>query len=131
MKILLGDDSQPDGILLRICLAEIGCVAEVEQAIDGERILALVEAAAGRSPFPFRLIILDLNLPRIDGIELLRRIRLRRELDPVPLIVMTSSTNPVDRRRAEALKPTAFIEKASDYRGMLAIVERLVEYLGP
>ena len=75
-------------------------------ASDGKEVLRIIspEQAARRKPNPLGLIILDLNLPRHDGIEILERLRETTELAHVPVVVLTSSDSPRDRLVANSAR---------------------------
>ncbi len=128
-KLLLADDSHGDGMLLEMAFAEIGCQVEITRATNGEIAHHLLQDAAAQVPIPFALILLDLNLPKVNGLELLRSIRGWPTLHSVPVVMMTSSVNPSDRKRAEEFTPTRFIVKPNDFHGMIAVAKILAQYV--
>jgi DNA-binding response OmpR family regulator len=79
------------------------------------------------------LIILDLNLPRHDGIEILQRLRENATLARVPVVVLTSSDSPRDRLLATQLGAARFIRKPSNleqFLGLGAVFRELLEQSG-
>ena len=77
------------------------------------------------------LVLLDLKLPKVDGVEVLRRIRNDERTRLLPIVVLTSSTNPRDRRSALRLQAAAFLTKPDDYAGMCILVKELSSYIFP
>ena len=92
-KILLVEDSAPDAMLIRQALREAGVEGAVEVVTDGEQ--ALARLRAGASP---DLMLLDLNLPRMDGRAVLSEMRGDAALSEIPVIVLTTSSAPHDVR---------------------------------
>src|SRR5262245_5470052 len=86
-RILLAEDNPADVYLIREALREHGVDCNMQVASDGREVLTLI---AGENPATideFELIILDLNLPRHDGIEILERLRESTRLAHVPVVV--------------------------------------------
>jgi CheY-like chemotaxis protein len=77
---------------------------EVYLVADGAQAIEFVAAAEkdAAAPFP-HLLLLDLNLPKIDGLEVLRRIRSGEKCRDIPVLVVTSSDSPADRSGAAQL----------------------------
>jgi two-component system, chemotaxis family, response regulator Rcp1 len=73
------------------------------------------------------LILLDLNLPKKNGFEVLAEIRQDAHLKDISVIVMTSSANPLDIRRAYALKANCCLTKSIDLEPFFKLVKALVE----
>jgi len=95
--ILLVEDEPSDAFLLKRAFARAGVQNPIQHVNRGDMGLAYLEgineyADRGRFPLPV-LIILDLKLPGMSGLELLRWIRLQRELRRIPVLVMTSETD--------------------------------------
>jgi len=106
-RIVLAEDSGPDVILVKETLRTAGIEAELRVFVNGEecvRHLTTSEALPDA-------IIIDLNLPLVDGFELLRLLRGERRYDGVPVAVLTSSRATEDRRRCSELGANAFITK--------------------
>jgi CheY-like chemotaxis protein len=130
-RLFLIDDNQGDGMLLDLAFTDAGRPVDITQARDGGTGLELLREAVRTLPFPYRLIVIDLNLPRIDGLELLARLHGWPELAGVPIVILTSSTNPTDRLRGLERNPGAFLIKPDDYRGLAGVVNQLSAYLFP
>jgi CheY-like chemotaxis protein len=120
--ILLAEDNPADAYLIREALGEHGVVLTLRVATDGKEMLALLggESAAMTSDLP-QLIILDLNLPCHDGIEILQRVRAMGELNHVPVVILTSSDSPRDRKIATELGATRYLRKPSSLEQFLEL----------
>ena len=105
-RIVMMEDNPADVLLIREALREQGLEVDLVVVPDGEAALAWLGGDASAD-----LILLDLNLPRHDGIEVLERIRSTRSLREVPVAVVSSSDSPHDRAGAERLGADRFIAK--------------------
>ena len=92
MKILLVDDSDADVYLFQEAFRRLQNVHELAVARDGEQALQHLHAAAGHE-YLRTLILLDLNLPKMDGFEVLRTIRADPKLCAIPVVVFSSSSD--------------------------------------
>ena len=109
--ILLVEDNSGDVGLVREALAEYRVDCDIAVVSDGEKAMEFVDDAdIGRLGRP-DLVILDLNLPRRSGHEVLMRIRSSNVLADVPVIVLTSSNAQRDRQEAAALGATRYVRK--------------------
>jgi CheY-like chemotaxis protein len=75
-----------------------------------------------------KLMLLDLNLPRADGFEVLERVRSSKRCSQIPVIIMTSSAAPADRDKSTALGASAYFQKPSQYEAFLKIGEIVAHY---
>jgi two-component system, chemotaxis family, response regulator Rcp1 len=121
-EILLGEDNPADVYLVREALREHGVDCTLRVAADGAEMLRMISAEqalaeAGR----LGLIILDLNLPRHDGSEILQRLRATGELAHVPVVVLTSSDSPRDRLVATQFGAACFLRKPSNLEQFLSL----------
>jgi two-component system, chemotaxis family, response regulator Rcp1 len=106
LRIVVFDDNAADVHLLRETLAENGITCELEVFHDGEQINGYLPSAKAVD-----LFVIDLNLPKITGDEILARIRQDETLAVVPVLILTSSNSTRDRDRAMKLGATAFVCK--------------------
>jgi chemotaxis family two-component system response regulator Rcp1 len=120
VQILLAEDNPADVYLIRHALAENHVSCSLELARDGKEALSFL-LTEGDSPTVPDLILLDLNLPQHDGMEVLQRIRQDHRMTAVPVIVFTSSDSPSDRLSATQLGITRYIKKPSMLDDFLAI----------
>jgi CheY-like chemotaxis protein len=122
LNILLIDDNPGDVRLAKEVLKESPHIAGIHVAVDGEEAVAVLRSA-GRGTVRPDLIILDLNLPRKDGREVLREIKSDPALHYIPVIVFTSSKAEKDVLNAYELHANCYITKAVD----LISAERLLK----
>lgn len=115
-EILLAEDNPADVYLIREALREHRVDCTLQVISDGKEVLAVL---ADRTARPLHLIILDLNLPRHDGIEILERLRESATLCNVPVVVLTSSDSPRDRQVATGLGAARFLRKPSSLEQFL------------
>jgi CheY-like chemotaxis protein len=129
LNLLLAEDNLPDALLVREAIRMENLPLEVYVAADGAQVIEFVAAAEkdAAAPFP-HLLLLDLNLPKIDGLEVLRRIRFGGKCKDIPVIVVTSSDSPADRSGAVQLGARYF-RKPITYDGFLKIGAILREFL--
>jgi len=129
-EILLAEDSPADVYLIREALREHGVDATIRVASDGREVLQLICPDNADTAVPrLDLIILDLNLPRHDGIEILERLRGSAQLARVPVVVLTSSDSPRDQKVANQLGATCYLRKPSSLDQFLALGEVLKKLL--
>ncbi|MBV9891466.1 MAG: response regulator [Rhizobacter sp.] len=116
--ILIVEDNEKNMKLVRDILRHHG--HETVEAATGEDGVRL---AAERRP---DLVLMDIQLPDIDGIEALRRIRRDRSLDAIPVIAVSASVMPDDQQKIVTSGFDAFITKPINLKQFLATVQRLL-----
>ncbi len=104
--ILLVEDSSADAFLIQEALRQVGFEHTVEVVVDGEQ--ALTRLRSGSRP---DLVLLDLNLPRKDGREVLAEVKTDRELCAIPVIVLTTSSAPPDVAFAYEHHANSYVRK--------------------
>jgi CheY-like chemotaxis protein len=103
-NLLLAEDNLPDALLVREAIKMENLPVEVSIASDGERAIDIIEKAENDPDAPCpHVLLLDINLPRIDGFEVLRRIRASDKFKNLPVLMVTSSDSPADRSEAAKL----------------------------
>lgn len=125
MKLLLVEDNLGDVGLIREALSSCEAKAEMSVARDGIEALSQLEGGQGARP---DLILLDLNLPRMDGRELLARLKSHPELRKIPVVVFTSSNAPQDVAKAYALHANCYLVKPTDLAGIERTVSLINEF---
>jgi chemotaxis family two-component system response regulator Rcp1 len=123
--ILLGEDNPADVYLIRQALEENGVRYTLEVASHGGEMIAAV-SKRGKAP---DLVVLDLNLPRHDGLEILKLIRENQDFSCVPVVILTSSDSPKDRTAASTLGAACYIRKPSNLEEFMAIGQTLQSLL--
>jgi DNA-binding response OmpR family regulator len=103
-NILLAEDNLPDALLVREAIRRENLRVEVYLASDGQQAIDFIARAEQdpNAPHP-QLLLLDLNLPKVDGFEVLRRLRESAALKDIPVLITSSSDSPSDRNLAAEL----------------------------
>src|ERR1051326_2928075 len=108
-RVLIVEDNPTDEIVLRRAIREEGLNVEILVIKDGENALDYLEnCAVEEAP---HLVIIDINLPKRDGLEVLRKCRFRPALMQTKTLVFTSSDEPSDHSRSELLGADAYLRK--------------------
>ena len=123
-EILLIEDNPSDARYTQIALEDLGIANKLTVLTDGEEALAYVYrrgkyAQAARPD----CILLDWNLPKADGSEVLEIIRNDRQLNDIPVIVVTGSREQADVVKAYHLKASGYITKPMDLSAVHTIME--------
>src|SRR4051812_39096211 len=115
ISILLVEDDPGDVLMTREALGESKLLHELTVLNDGrEAVDYLMEAAAGARPRP-DLVLLDLNLPRVDGREVLEFIKQDARLRRIPVVVLTTSSADEDIISSYDLYANAYVTKPVDF----------------
>ncbi len=121
VEILLVDDNPLDAELAMRGLKEHNLANNIEWVKDGEQALDYVYrrgAFAGRSGSGPRLILLDLKMPKIDGIEVTRVLKADEKTRHIPIVIMTSSEEERDITESYSLGVNSYIVKPLDFSGL-------------
>jgi DNA-binding response OmpR family regulator len=122
VRIFMLEDHTPDVFLVQKALRENQVRFQLNRFEDGERAMqALQSRGAGALETP-DLFILDLNVPKVDGMDVLRAIRKDPAMAEVPIAVLTSSRALQDKVEAMALGANRFITKPADLQSFVRIV---------
>lgn len=130
--ILLVEDNPDDEALALRALKRSTTVEEIVVARDGVEALDYLFASgshAGRDAYVMpRLVLLDLKLPRIDGLEVLRRMRADERTRLIPVVVLTSSAEEQDLIDGYGLGANSYVRKPVDFALFTRAVEQLKLY---
>jgi CheY-like chemotaxis protein len=111
----------PDALLVREAIRMEGLPLEVHVASDGERALDFLKRTEVDSATPRPdVLLLDINLPKVDGFEVLRIVRASEKYREIPVLIVTSSDSPADRKEAAALG-AGYFRKPPSYEEFLKI----------
>ena len=129
LRVLLIEDDEDHVFLIRRALADLAGVAvAVEVAADGEQALERLARArfeAGGLP---QLVLLDLKMPRMGGLEVLGHLRADDSTRDLPVVVLTSSEHREDREEALRLGATWFVCKPTDGRRLRSEIQQLAAH---
>ena len=127
--ILLVEDNASDEKLALLAFKRCGVPCEIAVARDGVDALDYLFATGayqGRDPMALpALILLDLKLPRISGLEVLRRVRAVPETQLLPVVILTASRQDEDLIRAYSLGVNAYLRKPVDFSEFQEIAKAL------
>jgi CheY-like chemotaxis protein len=119
LRVFLAEDNRADVFLVEMALKEHQVPFSMYSAEDGEEALKLVERFGRDEPIP-DIALLDLNLPRQEGDQVIRSLRAHPCCAAIPIVVMTSSDSDRDRAMAERYG-AVFFSKPSDLSGFLEL----------
>ncbi len=125
VHVLLVEDSEADVQLLRRMLGKAAVANDVAVAGDGVEALAYLREPGRRAP---DVILLDLNLPRMDGFETLAALKADDRLRGIPVIVLTSTRDRESVNRSYALHASAFVTKPAGLDGYRAVVAAFEDF---
>jgi CheY-like chemotaxis protein len=129
VEILLVEDDPGDVVLIRESFQDHKVANELTVVSDGVQALAFLrregEYATARRP---GLVLLDLNLPRLNGIEVLEQIKGDPALATIPVVVLTTSDSEDDIVRSYTLHANAYITKPVDFERFRHVVHQIDEF---
>jgi hypothetical protein len=130
--ILLVEDNHQDETLILRTLRKVNVANRVDVVRDGQQALDYLFCAgefAGREATDLPVVVLlDINLPRIDGLEVLSRLRADPRTRLLPVVVLTSSDEDRDRLKSYENGANSFVRKPVDFAQFAEIVARLGIY---
>lgn len=132
IRILIADDDADDRILIADAFEEARLSNPVDFVEDGIELLEYLRHEGKYSDLPAGsqpgLILLDLNMPRMDGRTALEQIRADKELRRIPIVVLTTSKSEEDILKTYNLGVNSFITKPVTFEGLCDIVQILSRY---
>ena len=127
--ILLAEDNVGDVILTRQALQESGIEHTLVVVRDGVEACEYLFPAAGAEPQPLpSLVLLDQKMPRIDGLEVLRRIRESERTRCLPVVMLTSSIEPRDLQQSYRLGVNSYLRKPLTFERFVHMIRLTGEY---
>jgi CheY-like chemotaxis protein len=127
--ILLVDDSENDLLFMRRAFKKAQSSIPLQEVCNGEEAIAYLKGDglySDRNKFPLpRMVLLDLNMPKKDGFEVLTWVRAQPVLKRLAIIVLSASTRAPDVDRAFDLGATSFLVKPSNLESLTAMVRCL------
>lgn len=126
-RLLLVEDNPDDQFLFKRALRDVPGL-HIDVAGNGQE---AVDYLYSREQDPPGLVLLDLKMPQMGGIEALRLVREKEALASIPIVIFTSSNEPADIAEAMECKATDFVQKPVDFQRYNGTVRSLVrQYMG-
>ncbi|MBC8508542.1 MAG: response regulator [Chloroflexi bacterium] len=125
ISILLVEDDQVDVMTVKRALRELRVANPLHTAGNGEEALAFLRSPEHELP---GIILLDLNMPRMNGIEFLRIAKQDDGLKKIPIVVLTTSAEEQDRVQSFKLGVAGYMLKPVDYRQFVDVVRTIDLY---
>lgn len=123
------DDNPTDRLLMKRALLKTNFAHELVTAPDGQAATDLLKPGPNSSEFHRpSLILLDLNMPRKDGFQVLKELKEDIGLSGIPVVVYSTSSRPEDVRRCYALHANSYISKPTSYEELLEIANMICGY---
>ena len=131
-KILLVEDSDEDFEVARRAFVRTGFDYDIIRCCDGDQAIKFLKKHTGAdsqktSTLP-NLILLDLNLPGSDGVEVLETIKSDVNIRHIPVVMMTTSTDERDINRCYSLGANGYIQKPVDLKRFMLMIDCLSHY---
>jgi len=125
-RILLVEDNDDHAELVTRCFQDAGEKPELQRVCDGEEAIAWLDAQSA-SALP-SLVLLDLRLPKVDGMEVLAYIKGNPRLAALPVVILTTSDADHDVARAYGSHANSYVVKPFDFSRLRAVVQTLGIY---
>ena len=124
LKIMLVEDNIDHALLIRRAIKDLGGEHLVDSASDGQQALDSLEST-DQAP---DLILLDINMPGLSGFDVLERVRGDRQLQHIPVVMLTSSDANNDIAKAYELGASGYIAKPSHYQDLRGVLQNTLLY---
>jgi CheY-like chemotaxis protein len=123
--VLLVEDDHVDAMTVKRALRELHVANPLVHTINGEEALNHLRAESNDSPC---VILLDLNMPKMNGIEFLKIIKADEKLKGTPVVILTTSRDMHDKRETFALNIAGYIVKPPDYKKFVEAIRLVTLY---
>lgn len=125
-KILLVDDDVEDREIIKDALGDLGYHSVIHFEENGEKALSFLETAYNSGTLP-SMVILDLNMPRMNGTQTLRRLKNDDRFSNIPVIIYSTSLNNSERDECLALGAHSYVIKPVSYRDTVETAKRFYD----
>lgn len=129
LTILLAEDDDGHARLIERNLQRAGFVNRVVRATDGQEALDLVRGGSRLQSDTQFLLLLDINMPRVDGLEVLRQLKADARTAKIPVIMLTTTDDPREVERCYQLGCSVYITKPVRYEDFVEALTRLGMFL--
>lgn len=125
-KILLVDDDVEDREIIQDALGDLGYHSIIHFEENGEKALAFLESAFHAGALP-TMVVLDLNMPRMNGTQTLRHLKTDERFKNIPVIIYSTSLNRIERDECIALGAHSYVIKPVSYRDTIETAKKFYE----
>lgn len=125
-KILLVDDDPEDHYIMKEAMALVNADSFIHFTTSGSQALELLAGCTG-DQFP-QLIVLDLNMPILNGTETLRILKNDERYRHIPVIIFSTSNNPVEKEKCLTLGAHAYLIKPNTHKQTIEMVKLFLEF---
>jgi CheY-like chemotaxis protein len=130
--LLLAEDNAAEAQIVKRALRDLGAPVDLWVVRDGEEALDYLLGrgtfAGDRNRRPPDLVLLDLNLPKLTGLEVLAQVRGHADLHCLPVVMWTTSKKEDDIRASYAAGANSYIEKPRDYDRFRVVLDTILHY---
>jgi CheY-like chemotaxis protein len=127
-KILYADDDSDDHFFLRESITCTGLPADIVYLTDGDQVIRYLEKNGDALP---SLIVLDLNMPRLNGKQTLERLKTDNRFSEIPVIILSTSNNKLDKEFCTSRGAASYLVKPGHFEGYREVVRNFEPYLQP
>jgi CheY-like chemotaxis protein len=129
IEILLLEDEAADAYLVKVALKENKVLARLHHVLDGREGMGFLQKTGDYSNAPRPdLILLDLNMPRMNGYEFLASVKSDERFKSIPIVVLTTSDVESDILRAYQLGAASYITKPTGMDQFISMIDKLSDY---
>ena len=132
LSIVIAEDDEGHATLVRRNLKRAGLESEPVHVRDGQEMLDYVYRRgrwSDRAPHDALVLILDLNMPRLGGLQVLEQLKADEAVTRIPVFVLTTTDDPIELDRCYTLGAAACIVKPIEYAAFSEVVQRLAQFL--
>ncbi len=131
LKILVAEDDKGHFVLVKKNLWRSCVNSEIIHFVDGQQILDFLfgKDQNGLKPGNSYLIILDIRMPKVNGLEILKRVKADKDLRKIPIIMLTTTDDPQEIRKCYEAGCSFYIVKPSNYNDFMNCVEQLGSFI--
>ena len=132
LLIVLAEDDDGHASLVQRNLERAGLANGLHRLKDGQEALDFLRGEgdyAGRNPNQPVLVLLDIKMPRVDGVEVLRQLKADPRTALIPVIMLTTTDDPREIQRCYELGCSVYVTKPVDYQGFVEAIKRLGLFL--
>jgi CheY-like chemotaxis protein len=131
LSIVLAEDDDGHATLIQLNLQRAGLANGFVRLSDGQAALDYIrgEGTYAGQPHGAILLLLDINMPKVDGVEVLRRLKADSATNMIPVIVLTTTDDPREVQRCYQLGCNVYVTKPVDYQAFIDAIRRLGLFL--